>query len=61
MFRMEDRVIASGGLFVENGCFEKMWWTDSDVSMRWSPAYVLSPELDAHVHASSLIKSLTQQ
>lgn len=48
MFRMEDREIASGGLFVENGCFEKMWWADSDVSVRWSPVYVLSPGLDAH-------------
>lgn len=61
MFRMEDREIALGGLFVENGCFEKMWWADSDVSVRWSPAYVLSPGLGARVHPSSLIKSLTQQ
>lgn len=61
MFRMEDREIALGGLFVENGCFEKMWWADSDASVRWSLAYVLSPGLDAHVHPSSLIKSFTQQ
>lgn len=31
MFRMEDRKFASGVLFVENGCFEKMWWADSEV------------------------------
>ena len=47
---MEDRKIASGGLFVENGCSEKIWWADSAVSVRWSPAYVLSAGLDAHVH-----------
>lgn len=29
MFRMEDREIAQGGLSVENGCFEEMWWADS--------------------------------
>lgn len=26
---MEDREIAQGGLSVENGCFEEMWWADS--------------------------------
>lgn len=61
MFRMEDREIALGGLFVENGCFEKMWWADNDASMRCSTAYVLSPGLDAHVPTSSLMKLLTQQ
>lgn len=61
MFRVEDREIALGGLFVENGCFEKMWWVDCDVSVRWSPTYVLSPGLDTHVDPSSLIKSFTRQ
>lgn len=26
---MEDSEIAQGGLSVENGCFEEMWWADS--------------------------------
>lgn len=61
MFRIEDREIALGGLFVENGRFEKMWWADSDVSVRWCHVHVLSPRCDAHIHTSSLIKSLAWQ
>ena len=55
MFRMEDRGIALGSLFVENGCFEKMWWADRRASVRWSPAYCHAAE-HAHVQPSSLYK-----
>lgn len=64
MFSMEDREIASGGLSMENGCFEKMRRDDSVVSVRQSPAYVRSPGLDAvrrrcaHLSLSFLLKSL---
>lgn len=55
MFRMKDREIALGGPFVENSCYEKIWWADSDVSVSWSPVFVLSLGLDAHAVFSNKV------